>query len=237
MRPVAYHRLSLRLWGVRSDLQHQHYPTHYSKDAIFKHKSWRWVLTPSWTQEEGKKKKALKIYSLWNAKTEIKLTGGNAEEGEAFWHNRVWWQGLFPLLDSRGEVCHATRWGQHLLNSHFALLSKPELWSVKEVPTHFLQIITYLLHEWRNILSRYPPPDSTHAVLLGPWVIFPLFCKFPHGGIHSSLQKADRRLPRRCGTQRRLVAERSNLEERLGKRGTKFSRLIVTDSRGGHVLC
>lgn len=44
-------------------------------------------------QDEYRKKvKGLRIYSLRNAKTE--LMGGNAEEGEALWHNRVWWPGL-----------------------------------------------------------------------------------------------------------------------------------------------
>lgn len=52
-----------------------------------------------------------------NAKTEIKLMGGNAEEGEALWHNRVWWPGLVFLLDSEQSFAKLPEEGSTSLNS------------------------------------------------------------------------------------------------------------------------
>lgn len=85
----------------------------------------------------------------------MKLMGGNAEEGEALWHNRVWWRGLVFLLDSEGSFAQLPEEGSTHLTVAFdiVLFSTPELCCLHEIPACLGQIITYLVHERRNILS------------------------------------------------------------------------------------
>lgn len=187
-------------------------------------------MDPDSRPEHRKRVKGPKIYSLWHAITEIKLMGGNAEEGEALWHNRVWWRGLVFLLDSEGSSAQLPEEGStHLTDAllYCALFHTGVLlssWNSSLFGTnhhlsgareeeHFVLIPTSRLY------SRYP------FRVLG---YFPpqLFFKFPHRDLHSSRQKVDQLLPRR----RRWPAEAGRRagqfgKRRLGKRTTKFSQL------------
>lgn len=76
--------------------------------------------------------------------------GGNTEEEEALWHNRVWWPGLVFLLDSEKSPAQLPEEGStHFTVAFCTFISE----FCHEIPARFERIITYLVHEGRNILS------------------------------------------------------------------------------------
>lgn len=166
--------------------------------------------------------------------------GGNAEEGEALWHNRVWWRGLAFLLDSEESSAQLPEEGSTHLTVAFLFCFLPHWSSALFVKFQLILSRSSLIwcNKRRNILSRFPPPGFTHAFLLGSWAISPpnyssnsLIETFTHHCRRSTSFSPDA-----AARQQRLVAVQGNLERGgLGSRGLSLVSLAA-ESKGGRAL-